>query len=71
MEGVLINTTFLRDVRLDDPPKLGKRVSVIGAEAVCCLEEVYPDRRDEIGRGVRARLDSAAGNLATDYIKAQ
>ena len=44
---------------------------ILRSEAVCCLEEVYPDRRDEIGVGVRARLDSAAGNLATDYIKAQ
>ena len=31
MEGVLINTKFLRDVRLDNPPELGKRVAVIGA----------------------------------------
>ncbi len=31
MEGVLINTTFLRDVRLDNPPELGDRVAVIGA----------------------------------------
>jgi heterodisulfide reductase subunit A-like polyferredoxin len=29
--GVLINTTFLRDVRLDNPPKLGERVAVVGA----------------------------------------
>jgi heterodisulfide reductase subunit A-like polyferredoxin len=29
--GVLINTTFLRDVRLDNPPELGERVTVIGA----------------------------------------
>jgi len=31
LEGVLINTTFLRDVRLDNPPELGERVTVIGA----------------------------------------
>ncbi|MFQ6099625.1 MAG: FAD-dependent oxidoreductase [Anaerolineae bacterium] len=31
LEGVLINTTFLRDVRLDNPPELGERVAVIGA----------------------------------------
>ena len=31
MDGVLINTTFLRDVRLDNPPELGERVAVIGA----------------------------------------
>ncbi|MCP4537206.1 MAG: FAD-dependent oxidoreductase [Chloroflexi bacterium] len=31
LPGVLINTTFLRDVRLDNPPPLGKRVAVIGA----------------------------------------
>ncbi|MDY6875858.1 MAG: FAD-dependent oxidoreductase [Chloroflexota bacterium] len=31
MEGVLINTTFLRDVRLDKKPKLGERVAVVGA----------------------------------------
>jgi len=31
LDGVLINTTFLRDVRLNNPPKLGKRVAVIGA----------------------------------------
>jgi len=31
LEGVLINTTFLRDVRLGRPPELGKRVAVIGA----------------------------------------
>ncbi|MBC7227235.1 MAG: FAD-dependent oxidoreductase [Thermoflexales bacterium] len=31
LEGVLINTHFLRDVRLGNPPKLGKVVAVIGA----------------------------------------
>ena len=31
LDGVLINTHFLRDVRLGNPPKLGKRVAVIGA----------------------------------------
>ncbi|MGC8944882.1 MAG: FAD-dependent oxidoreductase [Anaerolineae bacterium] len=31
LEGVLINTHFLRDVRLGKPPKLGKVVAVIGA----------------------------------------
>ncbi|HET90055.1 MAG TPA: FAD-dependent oxidoreductase [Chloroflexi bacterium] len=31
LDGVLINTTFLRDVRLGDPPELGERVAVIGA----------------------------------------
>jgi heterodisulfide reductase subunit A-like polyferredoxin len=31
LEGVLINTTFLRDVRLGNPPRLGKQVAVIGA----------------------------------------
>jgi len=31
LEGVLLNTAFLRDVRLGNPPKLGKRVAVIGA----------------------------------------
>ncbi len=31
LEGVLINTHFLRDVRLGNPPTLGKMVAVIGA----------------------------------------
>jgi len=31
LPGVLINTTFLRDVGLDNPPPLGERVAVIGA----------------------------------------
>jgi heterodisulfide reductase subunit A-like polyferredoxin len=31
LPGVLINTTFLRDVRLDNPPSLGERVAVVGA----------------------------------------
>jgi len=31
LEGVLINTTFLRDVRLGNAPELGERVAVIGA----------------------------------------
>ena len=31
LEGVLINTEFLRDVRLDNPPELGERVAVVGA----------------------------------------
>ena len=31
MEGVLINTTFLRDVRLGNPPQLGDHVAVVGA----------------------------------------
>ncbi len=31
LDGVLINTVFLRDVRLGNPPPLGKRVAVIGA----------------------------------------
>jgi len=31
LEGVLINTTFLRDVRLGNPPELGERVAVIGS----------------------------------------
>ncbi|HID88576.1 MAG TPA: FAD-binding protein, partial [Anaerolineae bacterium] len=31
LEGVLLNTAFLRDVRLGNPPELGKRVAVIGA----------------------------------------
>ena len=31
LEGVLLNTTFLRDVRLGHPPSLGERVAVIGA----------------------------------------
>jgi len=31
MEGVLINTTFLRDVRLGSAPELGERVAVVGA----------------------------------------
>ena len=31
LDGVLLNTTFLRDVRLEDPPELGKRVAVVGA----------------------------------------
>ena len=31
LEGVLINTQFLRDVRLDNPPELGEQVAVIGA----------------------------------------
>jgi heterodisulfide reductase subunit A-like polyferredoxin len=30
LEGVLINTRFLRDVRLGSPPTLGKRVLVLG-----------------------------------------
>jgi heterodisulfide reductase subunit A-like polyferredoxin len=31
LPGVLINTTFLRDVRLGNPPSLGQHVAVIGA----------------------------------------
>ncbi len=31
LDGVLLNTAFLRDVRLDNPPDLGKRVAVVGA----------------------------------------
>jgi len=31
LDGVLVNTVFLRDVRLDNPPELGERVVVIGA----------------------------------------
>jgi len=31
LDGVLINTVFLRDVRLGNPPPLGQRVAVIGA----------------------------------------
>ncbi len=31
LDGVLVNTVFLRDVRLDNPPQLGKRVAVVGA----------------------------------------
>jgi heterodisulfide reductase subunit A-like polyferredoxin len=31
LPGVLINTTFLRDVRLGNPPKLGAKVAVVGA----------------------------------------
>jgi len=31
LDGVLINTVFLRDVRLGHPPKLGDRVIVIGS----------------------------------------
>ncbi len=31
LDGVLINTRFLRDVRLGNPPKLGKQVAVVGA----------------------------------------
>ncbi len=31
LDGVLINTHFLRDVRLGNPPRLGKTVAVIGA----------------------------------------
>jgi len=31
LDGVLINTAFLRDVRLGNPPELGERVAVIGA----------------------------------------
>jgi len=31
LEGVLINTTFLRDVRLGNAPELGKQVAVVGA----------------------------------------
>jgi len=31
LEGVLINTTFLRDVRLGNAPELGERVAVVGA----------------------------------------
>jgi heterodisulfide reductase subunit A-like polyferredoxin len=31
LEGVLLNTPFLRDVRLGRPPKLGQRVVVIGS----------------------------------------
>lgn len=30
LNNVLVNTVFLRDVRLDDPPDLGKRVLVLG-----------------------------------------
>jgi heterodisulfide reductase subunit A-like polyferredoxin len=30
LEGVLVNTIFLRDVRLGNPPELGKRVLVLG-----------------------------------------
>ncbi|MGD1993319.1 MAG: FAD-dependent oxidoreductase, partial [Anaerolineae bacterium] len=31
LEGVLLNTVFLRDVRIGEPPELGERVAVIGA----------------------------------------
>jgi len=31
LNGVLINTVYLRDVRLGNPPRLGKRVAVVGA----------------------------------------
>jgi heterodisulfide reductase subunit A-like polyferredoxin len=31
LDGALVNTVFLRDVRLDNPPQLGERVAVIGA----------------------------------------
>ncbi len=31
LDGVLINTVFLRDVRLGNPPPIGKQVAVIGA----------------------------------------
>ncbi|MBS1250493.1 MAG: NADPH-Fe(3+) oxidoreductase subunit beta [Chloroflexi bacterium] len=30
-KGVLVSTTFLRDVRISQPPKLGERVVVVGA----------------------------------------
>jgi len=30
LEGVLLNTIFLREVRLGEPPKLGKKVMVLG-----------------------------------------
>ncbi len=30
-DGVLVSTTFLRDVRISDPPALGERVVVVGA----------------------------------------
>ena len=31
LDGVIINTRFLRDARIGDPPKLGKKVVVVGA----------------------------------------
>ena len=31
LEGVLLNTAFLRDVRLGNPPSLGRRAAVVGA----------------------------------------
>jgi heterodisulfide reductase subunit A-like polyferredoxin len=31
LDGVLLNTAFLRDVRIGEPPEVGERVAVIGA----------------------------------------
>ena len=67
--------TLVADVREVHIPHLdeaaGATLLILSSEAACCLEEVYPARRNELGKDVRARLHSAALSLATDYIKAQ
>jgi NADPH-dependent glutamate synthase beta subunit-like oxidoreductase/NAD-dependent dihydropyrimidine dehydrogenase PreA subunit len=69
LKGVLLNTPFLRDVRLGHPPELGRRVVVIGAgdvamdcarTAVRLGKEVYVHYR-------RSRVEATADPLEIQH----
>ncbi len=68
LEGVYINTTFLRDVRLGNPPELGKSVVVIGAGDVAmdCARTAI-----RLGKQVRVHYRRSRNEATADPLEIQ
>ncbi|MBN1889200.1 MAG: FAD-dependent oxidoreductase [Thermoflexales bacterium] len=69
LEGVLINTTFLRDVRLGHPLELGRRVIVIGAGDVAmdCARTAVRLGKEVHVHYRRSRTEASADPLEIQY----
>jgi heterodisulfide reductase subunit A-like polyferredoxin len=69
LEGVLLNTPFLRDVRLGRPPELGPRVVVIGAGDVamdCARTAVRLDKQVHVHYR-RSQVEATADPLEIEH----
>ena len=68
LKGVLLNTPFLRDVRLGNPPELGQRVIVIGAGDVAmdCARTAV-----RFGKGVHVHYRRSPAEATADSLEIQ
>jgi heterodisulfide reductase subunit A-like polyferredoxin len=73
LDGVLINTVFLRDVRLGHPPELGGRVMVIGSGDVAmdCARTAVRLGKEVHVHYRRSRAEATADPLEIEHAEAE